>query len=68
MTTNYERYFGTPERAAESMSNANGFNKAIGEWANGPGALACAFAPARGPRKAKKQAEVFELWLKEESK
>lgn len=65
--TNYEKYFGTPEKAAESMSNANGFNRAFDRWANGDGALLCSITPARGSRKAKKQAEVFEIWLKEES-
>lgn len=64
--TNYERYFGTPEKAAESIANANGFNKAFNKWADGDGALLCAITPTRGPRKAKKQAEVFEIWLQEE--
>lgn len=63
MPTNYEKFFGTPERAAQSMVNANGLNDAFNTWADNDGALLCNTVPARGSRKKQKQAEVFEIWL-----
>lgn len=30
--TNYEKYFGTPETAADSIAGANNFAEAWGEW------------------------------------
>ena len=66
MATNYEKYFGSPERAACSIVNTNGFNAAFNKWANNDGALLCSMVPKRGSRKLRKQACIFKIWLQEE--
>lgn len=63
---NYDRFFGTPERAAQSIVNANGFNKSFNYWADNDGALLCSMVPKRGNRKLRKQACIFKIWLQEE--
>lgn len=63
---NFDKFFGTPERAAASLADANGICKAFNYWADNDGALLCAITPKRGNGKKKKQAEVFLIWLQEE--
>ena len=66
MATNYEKYFGSPERAAQSIVNANGFDKSFNYWADNDGALLCGTVPKRGSRKLQKQVCIFKIWLQEE--
>ncbi len=66
MVTNWEKYFGSPERAACSIANTNGFNVAFNNWADNDGALLCSTVPKKGSRKLQKQVLIFEIWLQEE--
>lgn len=66
MANNYEKYFGTPEKAACSIANTNGFNAAFNKWADNDGALLCGTVPKRGSRKLQKQVCIFKIWLQEE--
>lgn len=64
--TNYEKYFGTPERAAQSMANANGMCKAFNAWFYVNGALVCALV-GRGNGKTRSMANAFRAWLESEA-
>ena len=66
--TNHEKYFATPECAAESIASANDFGKAWNHWANNDGALICAITPTRGNGKTKRQAEAFQAFLEADVK
>lgn len=66
MATNFDKFFGTVEKAAQSIADANGFNDAFNYWAANDGALLCSTVPTRGSRKKQREAEIFEIWLQEE--
>ena len=66
--TNYEKYFGTPETAADSIAGANNFAEAWDEWTENDGALICAITPSRGNNKTKRQAEAFRAFLEADAK
>lgn len=66
--TNYEKYFGTPERAAESMAFDKKFSNAWNDWVDNDGALLCAMTPTRGSNNTKHQIEAFQVFLEAEAK
>lgn len=66
--TNYDKYFGTSECAAESIAGANDFLKDWYYWADNNGALICSLTPSCGNGKTKRQAEAFQAFLGAEAK
>ena len=64
--TNWEKYFGTPERAARSMANANGVIKSLNDWQDTDGALVCMLI-GRGKGKKQRTANAFRAWLESEA-
>jgi hypothetical protein len=69
--TNYEKYFGTPERAAKSMAGDKGFNKdfvsAWNDWLSKDDSLRCPFVGRRNGKTLRKIAS-FERFLNQEVK
>lgn len=66
VATVYDKHFGTPEKAAQSMANANEVIKALNDWKDADGALVCALV-GRGNGKTQRAANAFRAWLESEA-
>lgn len=68
-TTNYERYFGTPEKAAETLANPAKTEESFSRWASDKGALMVSLVPPGNVRtngRTKAMADCYCEWLQEE--
>ena len=60
--TNYERFFGTPEKTAETLANTRKLTKSLNAWAGGDGALLASLV-GRGNGKTARMVNAYTVWL-----
>ena len=64
---NYEKYFGTPEKAAETLADQTSMEDAFNTWADEDGALTVALVPpANHETYVESATTCFFKWLEEE--
>lgn len=64
--TNWEKYFGTPERAAETLLDQKTILESFERWVVGRGALLC-FLIERGCDKTRRVKWAYAEWLDSEA-
>lgn len=67
--TNHEKFFGTPERAAETLARPKRMEDSFNSWCDGNGALLAALVPPSNVRSATRTeaiANCYLAWLQEE--
>lgn len=69
VVNNYEKYFGTPEKTAETFARPKRMDDSFSSWCDGDGALLVALVPPSNVRSATRTeaiANCYLAWLQEE--
>ena len=66
--TNWEKYFGTPDKTAETLAEQKPMLDAFYSWADNYGALLVSLVPPKGNAMHEKEATAcYSIWLQEEA-